>query len=86
MRDDAHRALVADHLALDLLAVGIAIALDAQGDDAALVDGVASERLEAAVGGGHRRSVAYGAGRRVHAAAASARTCASIVAETAASQ
>ena len=68
--DDADRALVADDLALDLLAVGIAVALDAQGDDAALVDGAAPEGLEAAVGGGHRRSVAYGAGRRVHAAAA----------------
>ena len=68
--DDADRALVADDLALDLLAVGVAVALDAQGDDAALVDGAAPEGLEAAVGGGHRRSVAYGAGRRVQAAAA----------------
>ena len=60
--DDADGALVADDLALDLLAVGVAVALDAQRDDAALVDGAAPEGLEAAVGGGHRRSVAYGAG------------------------
>ena len=86
MGDDADRALVADDLALDLLAVGIAVALDAQRDDAALVDGAAPEGLEAAVGGGHRRSVAYGAERRVQAAAAPARTCASTVAETAVSQ
>src|SRR5919197_2122550 len=50
VRDHADRPLVANDLALDLLAVGIAVALDVDADDPALVDGAASEVLEAAIG------------------------------------
>src|SRR3954447_9603602 len=53
VNEHADRALVAHDLALDLLAVGEAEALDPQGDDPALVEGAAPEGLEAAVGGGH---------------------------------
>jgi hypothetical protein len=52
---DPGRALVAHDLALDLLAVCVAEALDAQRDDAALVDGLAPDRLEASVLGAHAR-------------------------------
>src|SRR5919197_3370950 len=58
VRDDPDGALVADDLALDLLAVGIAKALEVQADDATLVDGASPEVLETAIGCGHRRSLA----------------------------
>jgi hypothetical protein len=53
MGDDRHGALVAHDLALDLLAVGIAEALEVEADDAPVVDRAPSERDEAAVGCAH---------------------------------
>src|SRR4051794_248095 len=51
--EDRGGAAVAHGLALHLVAVGVAVALDAQRDDLALVDGVAADVLEAAVLGAH---------------------------------
>ena len=51
--DGGRGALVVHDLALDLLPVGEAEALDRERDDPALVDRAAPHGLEAAVGGAH---------------------------------
>src|SRR5215218_7525316 len=53
--NDAGGALVADDLALDLVAVGVAEAIEDERHDLALVDGAAPDVLEAAVVGAHGR-------------------------------